>query len=90
MGLEFSRHVGVEGTARLLEGLEGVGIHDFGPHVAVIAAGIAVARENMGEMGRGVAHADGAGHADVLQNLGLALHGVRWRRAGMEVKVDEG
>ena len=59
----FSRHVRIEGVARLLEGLEGVGVHHLGPHVAVIARGIAVAREDMGEMRGRVAHPDGVRHA---------------------------
>src|SRR5579864_9438239 len=42
----------VEGVARLLEGLEGVGVEHFGPHIAVTAGRITAASKHMQEMRR--------------------------------------
>ena len=55
----------IEDVARLLEGAEAVGVEHLGPEIAVIGRGIAVAREDVLEMRRAVAHHHRRRHVDL-------------------------
>ena len=89
MGFELFGQTRIESIPGFLEGGEGVGIHHLGPHVAVIARRIPVAREDMGEMGRGVAHPDGPRHADPRQRVRLGRQRICGGRAVVEIQIDE-
>ena len=55
----------VKSTARLFKCGKGVGIHNLGPHVAVVTRTIAVACKHMRKMRRCVAHPDGLRHSEL-------------------------
>ena len=83
----------IEDVAGLLEGLEGVGIEHLRPHVAVVGRRIAVAGEDMPEVGRPVAHGDlrpACRCASSASRSNAAASIVTRRGKRMQVEVDHG
>ena len=85
------RDAGIENIAALLKRLEAVGVENLRPQIAVIAGRIAVARKDMLEMRRAVAHRNRVRHADARQLLSLESDDVEVlrRRIEMEAEIDQ-